>query len=53
MRNDIISFFKKGIFPYKGIEVMYLKQKKKNQNKNQKKKGSKNLSSILRMNQRA
>ena len=58
MREKILLvFLNKELFR---IKVMYLKQKKKNQNKyqkknqkkNQKKKESKNLSNILRMNQR-
>ena len=58
MREKILLvFLKKELFR---IKVMYLKQKKKNQKmnqkknqkKNQKRKESKNLSNVLRMNQR-
>ena len=47
----LLVFLKNELFR---IKVMYLKQKKKNEkkNKNQKKKESKNLSNILRINQR-
>ena len=57
-RKDIIGFFEKAAFPYKGNAFKTKeKNQKKNQKillkKNQKKKESKNLSNILRMNQMA
>ena len=49
-RRDIINFFKRGIFPYKANE--FKKEEEPEEESEEEKERVKNLSSILRMNQR-
>ena len=48
-RDKLLIFLRKEFFC---IKITHLRQKKKNQKKNQKRKDSKNLSNILRINQK-
>ena len=52
MRKDIIGFFEKGIFPFKGNVFKTKEEKSKDESEEESEKESKDLSNILRKNQR-
>ena len=52
VRKDIIGFLKKGIFPFKSNVFKTKEEKSKDESEEQSEKESKDLSNILRKNQR-
>ena len=52
VRKDIIGFFEKGIFPFKGNVFKTKEEKSKDESEEESEKESKDLSNILRKNQR-